>query len=192
MSALSKPYQRINNNPGCIAERNISGRKCDKYGFLKRVPRYSNYAGRDLQFSRREYEDSLSSSVAPCSLLDVDRCSRGTFCLHRESDEFRWWQWALEMSVSLADCMVRHPRRQPSSNYVDMDVGLIIVKFTFVRKLRSSAIQNWFDYKSAVGKSVWNVSFLWWGGKNVVLKDSAEKDVRFQVLTASSMKSYGI
>jgi hypothetical protein len=32
--------------------------------------------------------------VAPCSLVEVDRCSRGAYCLHHQGDHWWWRQYA--------------------------------------------------------------------------------------------------
>jgi hypothetical protein len=51
--------------------------------------------------------------VAPCSLLDNDRCFRWAYCLHQQGNEGSDLLW--NVGLYLPDYTVLHPSRQPSS-----------------------------------------------------------------------------
>jgi hypothetical protein len=85
---------------------------------------------RPLRFSKQK-TISVFRDVAPCSLVKIDRCFRGAYCLHHqdygEGSNHLW-----NVGQFLRDYMTKHPGKQPSSYSPSWEPEISLSDQTFV------------------------------------------------------------
>jgi hypothetical protein len=56
--------------------------------------------------------------IALCTLVDIDQCFRGAYCVHHQVLDDGGSKYLCNVSQHVSDYMAQCPRRQPSSHFI--------------------------------------------------------------------------